>query len=239
MKTWGTSLLNAIGYIRVSREEQAESHLSLDAQRAQIEAYCTFKSLTLVDVICDEAVSGGKPIQSRPGGSTLFTRITEGEVQAVVATKLDRMFRDALDCLQVNELMQQADVYLHLLDLNVDTSNAMGKAFLTIAAAFAELELNRGKERTRDALKALKARGVNLGGVPFGLTQDVTENGLRTFKEDTYEQQVLELMVKLRQCGLTYEQIATELNQSGVNTKTGRSKWRRGTVHKILKRTEG
>ena len=59
MKTWGTSLLNAIGYIRVSREEQAESHLSLDAQRAQIEAYCTFKSLTLVDVICDEAVSGG------------------------------------------------------------------------------------------------------------------------------------------------------------------------------------
>ena len=159
---WDTPLSNTIGYIRVSSEDQAESHLSLDAQKQQIEAYCTFKGLSLTQILCDEAISGGKPIQSRPAGSELFTLIDEGNTTAVVATKLDRLFRDALDCLQVNAILQASNVHLHLLDLNVDTSNAMGKAFLTIAAAFAELELNRGKERTRDALRALKERGVDL-----------------------------------------------------------------------------
>lgn len=236
LEPWGYFLLNAIGYIRVSSEDQAESHLSLDAQKEQIEAYCKFRNLNLTEILCDEAISGGKPIQTRPAGSTLFARVRESEIQAVVATKLDRMFRDALDCLQVNDLLQQSSVYLHLLDLNVDTSNAMGKAFLTIAAAFAELELNRGKERTRDALKALKDRGVDLGAVPFGYAQEFTENGLRVFTEDTYEQKVLDLMLQLRNHGLTYEQIATELNTSGVDTKSGKAKWRRGSVHKILKR---
>jgi DNA invertase Pin-like site-specific DNA recombinase len=147
------------------------------------------------------------------------------------------MFRDALDCLQVNDLLNEHRVALHLLDLNVDTSNAMGKAFLTIAAAFAELELNRGKERTRDALAALKRRGVSLGAVPFGEQVDNSQDA-RTFSEELSEGKVIELMARLRTQGLTYQQIADALNQSGVPTKLGKNGWMRGTVHRILKRFE-
>ncbi len=230
--------MNAIGYIRVSSEEQSDSQLSLDAQRAQIEAYCQFKQLNLIEVLSDEAISGGKPIQDRPSGSLLFSKLQENSVGSVVATKLDRMFRNALDCLTVNQLFTDAGISLHLLDLNVDTSNAMGKAFLTIAAAFAELELNRGKERTRDALKALSDRGVALGAVPYGMTEDRSQD-MRVFVTDSVEQQTLELMFTLRQNGLTYEQVATELNRCGVLTKSGKTQWRRGTVHRILRRHHG
>ena len=230
--------LNAIGYIRVSSEEQSDSQLSLDAQRAQIEAYCQFKQLNLIEILSDEAISGGKPIQDRPSGSLLFSKLQENSVGSVVATKLDRMFRNALDCLTVNQLFTDAGISLHLLDLNVDTSNAMGKAFLTIAAAFAELELNRGKERTRDALKALSDRGVALGAVPYGMTEDRSQD-MRVFVTDSVEQQTLELMFTLRQNGLTYEQVATELNRCGVLTKSGKTQWRRGTVHRILRRHDG
>ena len=229
--------MDAIGYIRVSSEEQQDSALSLEAQRASISAYCTFKSLNLIRIVSDEAISGGKPISERPGGSELYAIVQDpsSPVVAVVATKLDRMFRDALDCLKVNSLLTTNGVALHLLDLNVDTSNAMGKAFLTIAAAFAELELNRGKERTRDALAALKRRGVSLGGVPFGSTT-CEETDQRVFTVDTGESQVIEMMEKLRSSGYTYQRIADELNEAGIPTKRGGASWKRGTVHRILRR---
>ena len=48
----------AVGYVRVSREEQAREGVSLDAQRDRVAAYATAKGLTLVDVIADEGRSG-------------------------------------------------------------------------------------------------------------------------------------------------------------------------------------
>ena len=231
----GGILLITVGYIRVSREEQADSQLSLEAQRRQIEAYCQYKGLNLTHFYSDDAVSGGKPLNERPSGGQMFEKIGNGEIKAIVATKLDRMFRNTLDCLLVEHLVQQKGVTLHLLDLNVDTSTAIGKAFLTIAAAFAELELNRGKERTRDALASLKVRGVALGGTPYGSRQDMS-NGGRTFLEDTAEQQAIELMIRLRSAGLTYETIANELNDAGLPTKRGKRIWKRATVRRIIMR---
>ena len=134
----------------------------------------------------------------------------------------------------MNDFFQDQGVTLHLLDLNVDTSNAMGKAFLTIAAAFAELELNRGKERTRDALAALKKRGVSLGAVPYG--QEVVSGDTRSFEDFTYEQTAIQLMQTLRDQGSTYQQVADALNIAGVPTKRNTGKWLRGTVHRILTR---
>jgi Resolvase, N terminal domain len=61
-------------------------------------------------------------------------------------------------------------VVLHLLDLGGDISgNGLSKLFLTIAAAFAEAERDRIRERIGQVKADQKARGRNLGGkVPFG-----------------------------------------------------------------------
>jgi DNA invertase Pin-like site-specific DNA recombinase len=61
-------------------------------------------------------------------------------------------------------------VALHLLDLGGDISgNGLSKLFLTIAAAFAEAERDRIRERIGQVKADQKARGRNLGGkVPFG-----------------------------------------------------------------------
>ena len=52
---------------------------------------------------------------------------------------------------------------LHLLDLNVDTSTTMGRFFLAIIVAAAELEGSLGADRTRAALEHVKAQGGRLG----------------------------------------------------------------------------
>ena len=66
--------------------------------------------------------------------------------------------------------MRKRGVGLHLLDLGGDISgNGMSKLFLTIAAAFAEAERDRIRERVTQVKADQKARGRYLGGIlPFG-----------------------------------------------------------------------
>jgi site-specific DNA recombinase len=70
----GTTMRTAIGYVRVSSEEQADSGLGLDAQRQRIRAYCELKDLHLATIFEDPGVSGGKPLATRPGGSRLLEK---------------------------------------------------------------------------------------------------------------------------------------------------------------------
>jgi DNA invertase Pin-like site-specific DNA recombinase len=59
----------AIGYIRVSSEEQADSGLGLEAQRQRIRAYCEMKGLSLAMIFEDTGVLGGKALATRPAGA--------------------------------------------------------------------------------------------------------------------------------------------------------------------------
>src|SRR5215470_10146162 len=82
----------AISYIRVSSEEQADSGLGLEAQRQRIAAYCAMKGLHLAEVFEDPGISAGNPLASRPAESRLLAAAKKGQAVVVVA-KLDRLFR--------------------------------------------------------------------------------------------------------------------------------------------------
>jgi len=83
-----------VGYVRVSTEEQAAEGVSLDAQEAALRAYSAMRGLTLVEVVIDAGVSAGKPLSSREGGRRVLDLVKRGKVGAVIAWKLDRLFRD-------------------------------------------------------------------------------------------------------------------------------------------------
>ncbi len=67
--------MQAIGYIRCSTHEQADSGLGLDAQAQRIRAYCGMKGLDLIEIVTDAGVSGGKPLAKRDGGLRLLEAI--------------------------------------------------------------------------------------------------------------------------------------------------------------------
>ena len=130
------------GYCRVSTQKQASEGESLEVQRRQIEGYALMHGLKLDDVVVEEGVSGSVPVAERPAGGPLFSGLTKGDV--IIAPKLDRLFRSALDALTVVEDLRKRGVALHLLDLGGDISgNGLSKLFLTIAAAFSEAERDR------------------------------------------------------------------------------------------------
>jgi len=162
------------GYCRVSTIDQVQNGDSLAVQQRQIDGYCLMRGVHLARVFVEEGVSGSTPIDERPQGAELMALVEKGDV--VVAAKLDRMFRSALDALQTIEALKEKGVGLHLIDLGGDVlGNGLSKLFLTIAAAFAEAERDRIRERISQVKADQRARGRYLGGrPPFGWrkTQD-------------------------------------------------------------------
>jgi DNA invertase Pin-like site-specific DNA recombinase len=223
--------MKAIGYARVSTEEQATEGVSLAAQQERIRAYCTMRGLELTEVIVDAGVSAGKPLATRPGGKRLLEAIGKRSgPRAVIAWKLDRLFRDVVDCLSNINAWDRRGVALHLIDLGgqaLDTSSAMGRMFLTMMAAIAEFERNVIGERTSAALQHKARNGEFTGTAPFGYRQE----GRMVIRDDA-EQAAIAYMLEMQQDGMTLRAIAEELNIS--KHKPRGKRWHVNSVFRIL-----
>lgn len=229
--------IKAIGYIRVSTQEQAREGVSLEAQKRQIKAYAEMRGLTLVSIIEDAGVSASIDLEARPGGVKLFEMLRSGKAEAVIAAKLDRLFRDAADCLTTTKRWNTEGIGLHLIDMGLDTNSPMGRVFLTMAAAFAELERNTIAERTRAGLAQVQAEGGKLGVAPYGWKHgDKYVGKRRELVPVPEEQAVIKRIMTMRAQGSPYESIADVLNAEGVPTKRQGTKWRMSTVRSIAKR---
>jgi putative DNA-invertase from lambdoid prophage Rac len=160
------------GYTRVSTGRQAEEGESLGAQQRTIEGYAMMHGLVIDHVFIERGVSGSKKLTDRPEGARLLAGLQPGDV--VLTPKLDRMFRSALDALDVLAQFQKIGISLHMIDLGGDvTGNGISKLVFTILSAVAEAERDRIRERIRDVKTDQRNRSRYLGGkVPFGWIVD-------------------------------------------------------------------
>ena len=229
--------MRAIGYSRCSTNEQADSGLGLEVQAERIRAYATLKGLVLDDVIVDAGVSGGKPLASRDGGRRLLEAIKGRRAGAVIMLKLDRMFRNAGDCLSTVEQWERSGVALHIIDLGgnaIDTTSAAGRFMLVVLAGAAEMERNLTRERTRSAMAIKKSNGHRVGSVPYGF--NLADDGTTLIRNEA-EQSIIEDIRVMRSRGRKLQQIADALTERGITTKTGRSDhWSHQAVARILAR---
>ena len=154
---------DAISYIRVSSEEQADSGLGLEAQRQRIAAYCAMKGLHLAEVFEDPGISAGKPLASRPAGCKLLAAAKKGNAVVVVA-KLDRLFRSVADAANVIAEFDKKGIQLVSIGEGFDMTHAYGRAMAQMASVFAELERAMIRERTRSAMSVKRSRGERISG---------------------------------------------------------------------------
>src|SRR5512143_899149 len=87
----------AIGYVRVSTEEQAREGVSVDMQQTKIRAWCELNDCALADIYTDAGISG-KRADNRPGLAQALASCTPGSVLIVYSlSRLARSTRDTLD----------------------------------------------------------------------------------------------------------------------------------------------
>ena len=157
----------------------------------------------------------GKPrVLRRAISRAIFDLDRAAYADIVIAAKLDRPFRSALDALKVVESLKTRGVKLHLLDLGGDIAgNGISKLFLTIAAAFADAERDRIRERIGQVKADQKARGRYLGGnVPFGFLLQDDGGGLIPHEA---EQDAIREMIALRPQGRPLRAIAAAVAAKG------------------------
>src|SRR6476659_1529927 len=158
----------AVGYSRVSREEQADSCLGLEAQRQRIRAYCEMKGLHLATIFEDAGVSGGKALATRPAGARLMAEAKKNKPILIVA-KFDRLFRSVADAAQTIADFDKRGIELVAIAEGFDMTSPYGRAMAQMASVFAELERAMIRERTKAAMNVKRGRGERISGhAPYG-----------------------------------------------------------------------
>jgi DNA invertase Pin-like site-specific DNA recombinase len=218
--------MKAAGYVRVSTQGQAEEGVSLDAQKAKIEAWCMANDYELTAIYEDAGISGIK--SDREGLQQALDSTGKGD--ALVVYSLSRLTRSTKDMLHLSESLESQGIDLVSLTEKIDTTTAAGKMVFRMLAVLNEFERDQIAERTKAALSYKKAKGEKYAPVPFGYRE--VEGRLVEVKR---EANIVAEILELREQGSTLAGIADLLNTRGIEGKRG-GKWYASTVSYLIKR---
>lgn len=224
--------MRAVAYARVSTEEQALHGVSLAAQRGRIRSYAELYSVEIVQTCVDDGKSGDT--MNRAGLRDAFEALEDGQAEAVIVAKLDRLSRNIRDLLGMLNDYFTGDRYALLsVAEQLDPRTPAGRFAITILAACAQLELETIRERTREAMQYKKSKGEYTGGgVPYGWCL-CKSSGL--LQPDKNEQAVLTLARQLRDNGLPLRRVAAELCQAGYYPRGGLRHWAPQQIKRLLR----
>ncbi len=219
----------AIGYIRVSTEKQANEGVSLEAQEAKIVTWCKANGYELVKVYVDAGISG-KRMDTRKELLAALASLKKG--MALVSYSLSRLARSTKDALAIGEAVAKKKADMVSLTEQIDTTTAAGKMMFQMLSVLAEFERNLVAERTTNALQHKKRTGQKYTNqTPYGF--EAIEGRLVQVQQ---EAEVVAEIQASRTGGNTLQFIADSLNTRGIPTKTGKQ-WAPATIHLLLKRS--
>lgn len=175
-------------YCRVSTPDQ-----NLERQHQRTKQYATDTlgvEPPAIEVYVDKQTGTNT---DRDGYRNLMHAVENGEVERVIASEVSRISRSVRDfAATVERIVDENEVGLHILDMGIDLDpderDPYTRAFLTVAATFAELEAEIKRDNTREGIAASRAQGKWHGRPPFGF--NVGLEGFLT-PNDEYETAVV------------------------------------------------
>ncbi len=216
-----------VGVVRVSKEEQT---LSPEAQREALARWCADNGAELVAVHEDIDVSGGAPLDRRPGLLAALADLGKLGAGVLLVAKRDRLARDPMVSAMAEAAASRAGA--RVVSTAGEGTDADGPADILMRRmvdAFAEYERLIIGARTKAALAVKRAKGERVGGVPYGyrLAADGTN-----LEPDELEQRTVALVLRYRGEGLTLRAIGERLTARGILPRSGKA-WHPQTVARI------
>src|SRR5271168_3809471 len=188
-----------VAYLRVSTQKQGASGLGLEAQQAAISRFADVERYQIAGTFTEvETGKGADALERRPQLAAAIKAARKAKCPVVVS-KLDRLSRDVHF---ISGLMAHKVPFI-VTELGADTDPFI----LHLFAALAQKERALISQRTREGLRAAKARGMKLGGWNAG-----SERSQREARE--LAEKMKPVMDELAE--LSAQKTAAELNRRGV-----------------------
>lgn len=140
-------------YLRVSTQEQ-----NLNNQMLPLVQYCQRMGYNYEIFKEKESTRKTRPVQW-----DLYNRLLRKEFDGLIIYKFDRWARSTKELVDHMENLIEKGIKVYSYTENIDITNSMGRAMLTIISAFAQLERDIIRERTLAGLARAKAQGKKLG----------------------------------------------------------------------------
>ena len=220
-----------IGYVRVSTEQQ---DLGPVAQREALAAYCAAHGLQLVAVHEDLGVSGGAPIDRRPGLLAALAALQEHGAGVLLVAKRCRLARDVVAAASIERIAARTGASVASADGIGVGAGPEAQLMRTLIDAFAAYERAVIAARTRAALKVKRNKGQRTGGVPYGY--NLAADGI-SLEPDERERETVSLAASLRAQGLSLRRIGAKLLAAGHAPRGGMS-WSASQVERLLASAE-
>lgn len=208
------SVRRAIGIVRQSRQV-GDDPVSPIEQRQRIEAACERERFRLLDVLPEKDVSGGAPLEKRPGLSRAVAMIEAGEGDVIVVAYFDRLVRSLTVQAEILERVEAAGGAILAVDageVRADTASRWLSS--TMHGMVAEYHRRTTRERTVEA----KRRAVAEGVAPFPNLPPYLRRGKdgRTIELDPRKARTVREAVRLRVEGATIAQVRAYLGEHGI-----------------------
>lgn len=221
---------NAIGYVRVSTEQQADNEkFGIDVQKQAILLYANDNGYNIVDWRIDKE-SGAKDDRPELNEILYGDNTTNPPFEAVIIFKTDRLARDTKLYFYYLYTLEKKNIKL----LSTKEEFAEGDDFANIYRAL--LQFVAEQERKNIALRTSKGRcmkaqcgGYSGGRCPYGYK---VENGRLIINEE--ERPIVEYVFKRLDEKVPMLTIADELNDLGFRTRKG-TKFQNTSVRSISK----
>lgn len=222
-----------IAYYRVSTQKQGASGLGLEAQQEAVARYLSGSALELTgEFVETETGKGADALVKRPQLRAALEACRKSGAKLLIA-KLDRLARNVHF---ITGLMEAAKGNgrnaVKFVACDMPEANDLT---IHIMAAFAEHEAKRISERTKDALRAAKARGKRLGVA--GAANLRPNIQMRQADADSFAQKLHGQLEGFRLRGLSQRQMLAELNSLGIRTVKGNN-WSLIQLQRVIKRLD-
>lgn len=215
-----------VAYYRRSQKKKGQKH-SIQAQQDSVRSFSKTNNLHIIAEYEDTA--SGK-IDEREG---LLKAVAHAKKQNIplVILRVDRLGRK-LSTLASYFEDSNLTIYIAELGMQADLMT------VSIMAVMAAQESKLISKRTKEGLQAAKARGVKLGS-PNPIKTSLPQAWKATkAKGNATVAKYGELIVSLREHGLSYAKIADKLIMMGIPTPSGKSRWWNAmTVMRLYKKT--
>ncbi len=207
-----------VAYYRVSTDKQGQSGLGLEAQSAAVENHIRREGGAMIASF--QEVESGKR-DNRPELQKALALCRQKKAVLVIA-KLDRLSRN------MAFIANMMESRVRFVACDMPEANELT---LHIMAAMAQHERKATSQRTKEALKAAKARGQQLGGQR---TNSATVSQLSASSARQFRAEFAPGIRQMKMRGMTLAEIAQNLNERNIRTCKNGS-WHPSTVCRLLK----